>query len=47
MVQAALGVATLISSVPILLALAHQALALAVFGLAVIHLRVTEMEQAA
>jgi heme a synthase len=46
MLQAALGVATLLTLVPIGLALAHQALALALFGLAVAHLRATEMEQA-
>jgi cytochrome c oxidase assembly protein subunit 15 len=45
MAQVALGVATLISLVPVPLALAHQALALALFGLAVVHLRATEMEQ--
>ena len=44
--QIALGVATLIAFVPVPLALAHQALALALFGLAVAHLRATEMEQA-
>src|SRR5271165_2565971 len=47
MLQAALGVATLLTLAPIGLALAHQALALALFGLAVAHLRATEMEQAA
>ncbi len=47
MLQAALGVATLLALAPIGLALAHQALALALFGLAVAHLRATEMEQAA
>jgi cytochrome c oxidase assembly protein subunit 15 len=45
MAQVALGVATLISLVPVPLALAHQALALALFGLAVVHLRATEIEQ--
>jgi heme a synthase len=45
MLQVALGVATLLSFVPVPLALAHQALALALFGLAVAHLRATEMEQ--
>jgi cytochrome c oxidase assembly protein subunit 15 len=45
--QAALGVATLLALAPIGLALAHQALALALFGLAVAHLRATQMEQAA
>jgi heme a synthase len=44
MLQVALGVATLISFVPLGLALAHQALALALFGLAAAHLRATEME---
>jgi cytochrome c oxidase assembly protein subunit 15 len=45
MVQLGLGIATLLSLVPIELALAHQALALALFGLAVVHLRATELEQ--
>ena len=45
MLQVALGVATLLSLVPVELALAHQALALALFGLAIVHLRATEMEQ--
>ena len=45
--QAALGVATLLYIVPIGLALAHQALALILFGLAVAHLRLTQMEQPA
>ena len=45
MLQVVLGVATLLSLVPVPLALAHQALALALFGLAVAHLRATEMEQ--
>ena len=44
--QAGLGIATLLSLVPIELALAHQALALVLFGLAIVHLRLTEMEQA-
>jgi heme a synthase len=44
--QVALGIATLLAVVPIELALPHQALALALFGVAVIHLRATEMEQA-
>jgi heme a synthase len=44
--QIALGIATLIAFVPVSLALAHQALALALFGLAVAHLRATEKEQA-
>ena len=47
MAQVALGVATLISFVPVPLAQAHQALALALFGLAVVHLRATETEQSA
>jgi cytochrome c oxidase assembly protein subunit 15 len=45
--QVALGVATLISLVPFGLALAHQALALALFGLAAAHVRATEMVQPA
>jgi heme a synthase len=45
LLQSALGVATLLTLVPIELALAHQALALALFGLAVVHLRATEMEE--
>ncbi|MGA8448062.1 MAG: COX15/CtaA family protein, partial [Roseiarcus sp.] len=45
MLQVALGIATLLSLVPVELALAHQALALALFGLAIVHLRATEMEQ--
>ena len=44
--QVALGIATLLAIVPIELALAHQALALALLGLAVVHLRATELEQA-
>ena len=44
--QVALGIATLLAIVPIELALPHQALALALFGVAVVHLRATEMEQA-
>jgi heme a synthase len=47
MLQVGLGIATLLSLVPIELALAHQALALALFGLAVAHLRATEMDQGA
>ena len=47
LLQVALGIATLLALVPIELALGHQALALALFGLAVVHLRATEMEQAA
>jgi cytochrome c oxidase assembly protein subunit 15 len=46
LLQVALGIATLLTLVPIELALGHQALALALFGLAVVHLRTTEMEQA-
>jgi cytochrome c oxidase assembly protein subunit 15 len=42
--QVGLGVATLLSLVPIALALAHQALAFVLFGLAIVHLRATEME---
>jgi heme a synthase len=45
LLQAALGIATLLAVVPIELALLHQALALALFGLAVVHLRATKMEQ--
>ncbi|MBV8105246.1 MAG: COX15/CtaA family protein [Hyphomicrobiales bacterium] len=43
--QAALGVATLILSVPIPVALAHQATALILLGLALWHWRVTLMER--
>ncbi len=43
--QAGLGVATLLFAVPIALALAHQATALILFGLAVWHWRVTLMER--
>jgi heme a synthase len=42
--QVGLGVATLLSFVPIELALAHQALAFALFGLAITHVRATELE---
>jgi heme a synthase len=42
--QVGLGVATLLCLVPIALALAHQALAFVLFGLAIVHLRATEME---
>ena len=45
LLQVALGIATLLAVVPIELALPHQALALALFGLSVVHLRATEMEQ--
>ncbi len=47
LLQVGLGVATLLALVPIELALAHQALALALFGLAVAHLRTTELERGA
>jgi cytochrome c oxidase assembly protein subunit 15 len=43
--QVALGVATLLFVAPIPLALTHQALALALFGLAVAHLSATDMER--
>ena len=43
--QVGLGVATLLALVPLELALAHQALALALFGLAIVHLRATELER--
>ncbi|HTZ67547.1 MAG TPA: COX15/CtaA family protein, partial [Roseiarcus sp.] len=43
--QVGLGVATLLALVPIALALSHQALALALFGLSVVHVRATEMER--
>jgi heme a synthase len=46
LLQLALGIATLLTLVPIELALPHQALALALFGLAIVHLRATELEQA-
>jgi heme a synthase len=45
MLQVGLGVVTLLSLVPVELALAHQALALALFGVAIVHLRATEIEQ--
>jgi heme a synthase len=45
LLQVGLGVATLLALVPLELALAHQALALALFGLAVVHLRATKMER--
>ena len=45
LLQVGLGIATLLAVVPIELALPHQALALALFGLAIVHLRATEMEQ--
>ena len=44
--QVALGVLTLLFFVPISLALAHQAVALVLFGLAVAHWRATQMERA-
>jgi heme a synthase len=47
LLQVGLGIATLLSLVPIELALAHQALALILFGLVVVHLRATQMEEAA
>ncbi len=46
LLQVALGIATLRAVVPIGLALPHQALALVLFGVAVVHLRATELEQA-
>jgi cytochrome c oxidase assembly protein subunit 15 len=45
LLQVALGIATLLAVVPIEFALPHQAFALALFGLAVVHLRATELEQ--
>src|SRR5271163_324744 len=45
LIQVGLGIVTLLALAPIELALSHQALALALFGLAVVHLRATEMEQ--
>ena len=45
LIQVALGVATLLAVVPIALALPHQALALVLFGLAVVHVRATGMER--
>jgi cytochrome c oxidase assembly protein subunit 15 len=45
LIQAGLGVATLLAVVPVALALPHQALALALFGLAVVHARATGLEQ--
>jgi heme a synthase len=47
LLQVALGIATLLAVDPIELALPHQALALALFGLAVVHLRATKMERGA
>ncbi len=46
LLQAGLGIATLLLVVPIGLALAHQALALALFGAAVAHWRATGLERA-
>jgi heme a synthase len=46
LLQVGLGIATLLAVVPIELALPHQALALALFGLSVVHLRATELERA-
>ena len=46
LLQAGLGVATLVLVVPIDMALAHQAVALLLFGMAVAHWRVTGMERA-
>ena len=46
LLQVGLGIATLLTAVPLELALAHQALALALFGLAIVHLRATELERA-
>jgi heme a synthase len=45
LLQVALGIATLLAVIPIELALPHQALALALFGLSFVHLRATELEQ--
>ena len=45
LLQVALGIATLLAVVPVALALPHQALALALFGLAVVHARATGMER--
>lgn len=44
--QVALGIARLLAVVPIELAPAYLALALALFGLAIVHLRATETERA-
>ena len=46
LLQAGLGIAALLFVVPIGLALAHQALALALFGVAIAHWRATGLEQA-
>ena len=45
LIQVALGVATLLALVTIELALSHQALALALFGLAIVHVRATGTER--
>jgi len=45
LIQVGLGIATLLALVPIELALPHQALALVLFGLAVAHVRATELER--
>src|SRR5579872_2363238 len=45
LIQVGLGIATLLAVVPIGLALPHQALALALFGLTVVHVRATGMEK--
>ncbi|HLX98349.1 MAG TPA: COX15/CtaA family protein [Roseiarcus sp.] len=45
LIQVGLGIATLLAVVPIALALPHQALALALFGLSVVHVRATGMER--
>jgi len=45
LIQVALGIATLLAFVPIELALPHQALALVLFGLAIVHVRATGMER--
>ncbi len=46
LVQVGLGVATLLLSVPIPIALAHQATALVLFGVAIWHWKATRMERA-
>ena len=45
LLQAGIGIATLLLVVPIGLALAHQALALLLFGTAVAHWRATDVER--
>jgi cytochrome c oxidase assembly protein subunit 15 len=47
LLQVGLGIATLLAFVPLDLAFAHQALALVLFGLAIVHLRATELERGA